>query len=139
VNRAFVAERLPCAHFVMFGGPGETADTMTEGLANLDRLEHTVVFGYSGIRILPGTALHGQAIAEGILSPTAPLIEPVYYFSPQIDADVMNGMIADSFGARRDRVFPPVEGQKRLSVMHNFGFRGLLWDQLVRYPKDPGC
>ena len=73
VNRAFVAERLPCAHFVMFGGPGETADTVTEGLANLERLEHTVVFGYSGIRILPGTALHGRAIAEGVLSPTAPL------------------------------------------------------------------
>jgi len=139
VNRACVAERLPCAHFVMFGGPGETADTVTEGLANLERLGHTVVFVYSGIRILPGTALHGQAIAEGVLSPTASLVEPAYYFSPQIDADVMNGMIADAFRGRRDRIFPPVEGQQRLAVMHNFGYRGLLWDHLIRYPKDPGC
>ena len=82
VNRACVAERLPCAHFVMFGGPGETMDTVTEGLANLQRLEHTVVFAYSGIRILPGTALHGRAISEGVLSAEASLLEPAYYFSP---------------------------------------------------------
>jgi radical SAM superfamily enzyme YgiQ (UPF0313 family) len=139
VSRAFVAERLPCAHFIMFGGPGETADTVTEGLANLERLEHTVVFAYSGIRILPGTALHAQALAEGVLSPTASLLKPAYYFSPHIDADVMNRMIADAFGGRRDRIFPPVEGQQRLAVMHNFGYRGLLWDHLIRFPKDPGC
>lgn len=139
VNRAFIAERLPCAHFVMFGGPGETIETVTEGLANLQRLEHTVAFAYSGIRILPGTVLHRQAIAEGVLSPAASLLEPVYYFSPQIDAGVMNRMITDAFRGRRDRIFPPFEGQKRLAVMHSFGYRGLLWDHLVRFPGDPGC
>ena len=139
VNRAFIAERLPCAHFVMFGGPGETIETVTEGLANLQRLEHTVAFAYSGIRILPGTLLHGRAIAEGVLPPAASLLEPVYYISPQVDADVMNGMINDSFRGRRDRIFPPSAGQQRLEVMRNFGYRGLLWDQLIRYPKDPGC
>jgi hypothetical protein len=123
----------------MFGGPGETIGTVTEGLANLQRLEHTVAFAYSGIRILPGTDLHRQAIAEGILSPAASLLEPVYYFSPQIDADAMNGMITDAFRGRRDRIFPPSEGQKRLEVMHNFGYRGLLWNHLVRFRGDPGC
>ncbi|MFA6148332.1 MAG: lipid biosynthesis B12-binding/radical SAM protein [bacterium] len=139
VNRACVAERLPCAHFVMFGGPGETVGTVAEGLANLERLEHTVVFAYSGIRILPGTALHGLAVAEGVLSPGASLIEPVYYLSSRVDADTMNGMIAASFRGRRDRIFPPAEGQKRLEVLHNFGFRGLLWDHLIRFPRDPEC
>ena len=51
----------------------------------------------------------------------------------------MNGMIADAFHGRRDRIFPPVEGQKRLAVLHNFGFRGLLWDHLVRFPTGPEC
>ncbi|MGZ8440762.1 MAG: lipid biosynthesis B12-binding/radical SAM protein [Candidatus Deferrimicrobiaceae bacterium] len=139
VNRAFVAERLPCAHFVMFGGPGETVETVEEGLANLKQLEYTVVFAYSGIRILPGTAIHARAITEGILSPTASLFEPAYYFSPQIDADVMNGMIAGSFRGRRDRIFPPSEGQMRLEIMHKFGYRGLLWNHLIRFPKGPPC
>ncbi|MGE5247056.1 MAG: lipid biosynthesis B12-binding/radical SAM protein [Verrucomicrobiota bacterium] len=139
VNRAFIAERLPCAHFVMFGGPGETIGTVAEGLANLQRLEHTVVFAYSGIRILPGTALHRRALAEGLLSPAASLIGPAYYFSPQIDADAMNGRIADAFRGRRDRIFPPFEGQKRLEILHSFGCHGLLWDHLVQFPRDPGC
>lgn len=139
VNRAFIAERLPCAHFVMFGGPGETIETVEEGLANLQRLEHTVVFVYSGIRILPGTALHGRAVAEGLLSPEASLLEQAYYQSPRVDADTMNRMIAASFRGRRDRIFPPGEGQKRLEVLHNFGYRGLLWDHLIRFPRDPEC
>jgi len=139
VNRACVAERLPCAHFVMFGGPGETIGTVMEGLANLQRLEHTVVFAYSGIRILPGTALHGRAIAEGVLSRDASLFEPAYYLSPRVDADIMNRMIAASFRGRRDRIFPPGEGRKRLAVLHKFGYRGLLWDHLIRFPMVPEC
>ncbi len=139
VNRAFVAERLPCAHFVMFGGPGETAGTVTEGLENLKELENTVVFAYSGIRILPGTALHARAVAEGILLPGSPLTEPVYYRSPGIDPEVMDAMIAGSFRGNRGRFFPPSEGTERLAIMHTFGYRGLLWNQLIRYPGEPGC
>ena len=135
-NRAFVAERLPCAHFVMFGGPGETIDTVAEGLSNLDQLEHTVVFAFSGIRILPGTPLLTCAIRDGLLPEGALLQEPAYYLSPGVDVQVMNEMISESFKNRRDRVFPPAEGQKRLAIMHRFGYRGLLWDTLIKFPKE---
>ena len=135
VNRACVAERLPCAHFVMFGGPGETMETVAEGLENLKQLEHTVVFAFSGIRILPGTPLLARAIKDGLLAEGDPLREPVYYLSPQVDVDQMNAMIAAAFANRRDRVFPPAEGQKRLAIMHRFGYRGLLWDTLIKFPK----
>jgi lipid biosynthesis B12-binding/radical SAM protein len=134
VNRACVAERLPCAHFVMFGGPGETMDTVTEGLANLERLEHCVVFAYSGIRILPDTALHARAVADGVISPGICFREPVHYVSPNVDAAAMNRMLEASFRGRRDRIFPPAEGQQRLEVMRDFGYRGLLWDRLIRFP-----
>ncbi|HEY3307633.1 MAG TPA: lipid biosynthesis B12-binding/radical SAM protein [Desulfuromonadaceae bacterium] len=134
-NRACVAERVPCAHFVMFGGPGETMATVAEGLKNLEQLEHTVVFAFSGIRILPGTALLALAIRDRLLSENAPLREPAYYLSPEIDVQVMNEMISASFRNRRDRIFPPAEGQKRLSIMHRFGYRGLLWDTLIKFPK----
>lgn len=139
VNRAFVAERLPCAHFVMFGGPGESVGTVSEGLANLDRLDHTVVFAYSGIRILPGTALHRRAVDEGILSPESRLRDPVYYQSPRVETEVMNRMIEASFHGRRDRIFPPSQGQMRLEVLYGFGYRGLLWDTLIRFPGEASC
>lgn len=135
-NRACVAERLPCAHFVMFGGPGETMATVAQGLENLEQLEHTVVFAFSGIRILPGTPLLARAIRDGLLAEDAPLREPFYYLSPGVDVQGMNDMITSSFKNRRDRVFPPAEGQKRLAIMHRFGYRGLLWDTLIKFPKN---
>ncbi len=136
-NRAFVAERIPCAHFVMFGGPGETDDTVNEGLANLEQLEHTVVFAFSGISILPGTALFTRAVREGFITGEASLDSPKYYLSPGIDADAMNARIKASFGGRRHRVFPPSEGQLKRDVMHRFGYKGLLWDTLIQFPKEP--
>lgn len=135
-NRAFVAERLPCAHFVMFGGPGETLATVAQGLENLEQLEHTVVFAFSGIRILPGTPLLARAVQDGLLPEGAQLREPAYYLSPEVDVALMNEMIAESFKNRRDRVFPPAEVQKRLSILHRFGYRGLLWDTLIKFPKE---
>ncbi len=133
VNEACVAEELPCAHFIMFGGPGETMETLEEGLANIARLEHSVVFGFSGIRILPGTDLHAQAVREGVLEAGAPLLMPRYYFSPALDPEAMNARILASFQGRRDRIFPPSDGQEKLAVMHRFGFRGILWDKLISY------
>lgn len=138
-NRAFVAERLPCAHFVMFGGPGETGETVAAGLANLRKLEHCVVFAYSGIRILPGTPLRARAIEDGVIDADSSLREPAYYMSPGVDAAVMNRTLGAEFRGRRDRVFPPTEGQKRLSILHRFGYRGLLWDSLIRFPAGPPC
>jgi lipid biosynthesis B12-binding/radical SAM protein len=134
-NRACVDERIPCAHFIMFGGPGETMETVAEGLANIEQLEHTVVFAFSGIRIFPGTPLLAQAIREGFVSEGDDLREAVYYLSPEVNPELMNQMISASFRNKRDRVFPPAEGQKRLNIMHRFGYRGLLWDTLIRFPK----
>ena len=135
VNRACVAEKLPCAHFVMFGGPGETMATVAEGLANLEQLEHTVVFAFSGIRIFPGTSLLTLAVQEGLLTEGQRMRDPVYYVSPMVDVAAMNEQISAAFQNRRDRVFPPAEGQKRLEIMHRFGYRGLLWDTLIKFPQ----
>ena len=139
VNRACVTERLPCAHFVMFGGPDETMETVSEGLANLEKLESTVVFAFSGIRILPDTPLLARAIKDGLLTADSSLRDPVYYLSPAVDVAAMNAAITVAFRNRRDRIFPPAEGQKRLEIMHRFGYRGLLWDSLIKFPKDSRC
>lgn len=136
LNRACVAERLPCAHFVMFGGPGETMASVRQGLDNLESMEHSVVFAFSGIRILPGTPLLARAVEDGVHPAGAPLREPVYYLSPRVDLDEMNRQISDAFRRRRDRIFPPAEGQQRLAVLQRFGYRGLLWDTLIRFPED---
>jgi len=127
------AEEIPSAHFVTFGGPGETPETLREGLGNLDRLGECVVFGFTGLRIYPCTALHDRAVHDGLLSPTDPLLKPAYYFSPHIDVTAMDAEVERLFRPHRGRFFPPSEGTDRLHVMHRFGYRGILWDTLLPF------
>jgi len=134
VNRACLEERLPAAHFVIFGGPDEDEASLAEGLDNLEQLGISVVFAFSGIRIHPDTPLQQRAIAEGVISADSSLLKPVYYFSPLLDREKMEATIEESFAGRPNRIFPPSEGLKRIAVMKNFGYRGLMWDQLVRFP-----
>lgn len=136
VNALCVSEQMPCAHFIIMGGPGETELTVREGLNNMERLDYSVVFVFLGIRVYPDTLLLRQAIREGILPPETNCIEPTYYFSPHIDAKKVEDQLTQAFKGRRDRLFPPSKGQEQIAVMRKFGFRGILWDTLIRFPKN---
>jgi lipid biosynthesis B12-binding/radical SAM protein len=135
---AFATAGVPVGHFIMFGGPGETPETVTEGLGNIAKLAPCVVFGFSGIRILPGTRMERIAIADGLMSPGEPLLSSRYYHSPAIDRARMETAVTAAFAGRRDRIFPPSEGRVRMEVMRRFGHTGLLWDKLVRVGGSPG-
>ncbi|PLX73297.1 MAG: B12-binding domain-containing radical SAM protein [Desulfuromonas sp.] len=136
VNEACLAERLAAAHFVIFGGPEEDDETLAEGLDNMDRLGASAVFAFSGIRIHPDSPLHQRAIDDGIITSETSLLKPVYYFSPRIDRGKMETTIESHFKGKKNRIFPPSEGKERLDVMKKFGFRGLMWDRLIRFPKE---
>ncbi|MBF0201184.1 MAG: cobalamin-dependent protein [Desulfamplus sp.] len=126
---------IPCAHFFIFGGPGETRETVEEGLGNIKGLENCAVFVFSGIRILPGTGIHKIAVEQGVVSGTDDLLEPRYYFSPGIDKKSMDDMIISSFKNRRDRFFPPEKGYMRMHALKIFGLKGLLWDMAINFQK----
>ncbi len=135
VNEACWEARLPAAHYIMFGGPGETAETLEEGLQNIEALGRAVVFGFSGIRIHPNAPLEQLAIEQGVIDAETSLLKPVYYFSPEIDRDWMNQRITESFAGRMDRIFPPSAGLEKMREMKALGFRGLMWDRIVRFPR----
>lgn len=132
-NQLCLQEEVPVAHFVIFGGPNETDETIEEGLLNIQQLENCVVFAFVGIRIHPNTELYDRALREGIVRRKDSLLKPVYYFSPHVDPVRMNAKIEDAFHGRRDRIFPPSEGLIRMTTMNRFGYRGLLWDRLLGY------
>ncbi|MCK5681429.1 lipid biosynthesis B12-binding/radical SAM protein [bacterium] len=124
--------KLPIAHYLIFGGPDETSATLTEGLENLNQLDGGVIFLFSGLRILPGTALYKRALKEGVLAADTSLLRPTYYFSPKIDPATMNQKITDACHGHRKRLFPPEDALERMQIMQRFGFKGLLWDQLIQ-------
>lgn len=132
-NEACLAREIPCVHYIMFGGPGETAGTLAEGLANIDRLRNCVVLGFSGVRIFPGTPLARRAVEEGLIGERDSLLKPVFYFSPKVNQDEMNEAVKKAFRGKRQRVFPPSAGQEKLKVLNRFGFRGPLWDKLITF------
>lgn len=123
-----------CAHFIIFGGPDETAETVKEGLDNIAALKHCVVFGFSGIRIYPGTLLHRRALAEGAMQKSDSLFEPVYYISPAVDKTWMDQRVTEAWARRPDRVFPPEHGFRVTSKLRALGCKGLLWERLIKLP-----
>lgn len=135
-NEACLRAEIPCAHFFMFGGPGETHDTVKKGLQNIQSLRHTVVSVFSGIRILPGTGIAALAVEQGVITPENSLMTPVFYVSPGVDKIWMDSKIKQSFAKRKDRFFPPEEGVIRMKALKAFGFKGLLWDMILRIPSE---
>jgi len=88
---------------------------------------------FSGIRIFPGTLIQAQAVKEGIIEENDSLLNPVYYFSPDIGREKLNNVILEGFEGRMDRIFPPSQGLEMARAMNRHGFYGLLWDRLVYY------
>jgi lipid biosynthesis B12-binding/radical SAM protein len=132
-NQACIDAKIPCAHYVIFGGPGETEATVKKGLNNLEMLKNCIVFAFSGIRILPGTMIQTQAIEEGVLKEGESLLKPAYYFSSEINVEAMDEMIKTGFNRRRDRIFPPSQGIEMVRIMNSHGHYGLLWDRLIGF------
>jgi radical SAM superfamily enzyme YgiQ (UPF0313 family) len=71
VDDVFTAHRqargagLHVAHYLLLGGPGESAVTVTESLDRIEQLDIATLFFFIGIRIYPRTALYDIALAEG--------------------------------------------------------------------------
>lgn len=79
---------LPCLWIFLFGGPGETKETVEETLAFAEQAIRPTdaAFFAAGVRVYPGTALEQLARQEGVLTqPAAAMFRPVFYFSPQLD------------------------------------------------------
>ncbi|MCK5803184.1 MAG: cobalamin-dependent protein [Lentisphaeria bacterium] len=132
-NEMLVSARIPCCHYIVFGAPEETEATVEEALANVERLESCVAFGFSGLRILPGTALRQRAIEDGVVTAQDDLFESVYYVSSTIDKDWMDRRVEEAWSGRNDRIFPPEDGTRTVALLHSLGWKGLLWDTMVKF------
>lgn len=122
------------AHYLLFGGPGETSDTIMESFALMDELEPTAVIAMTGIRIYPGTELYRTACGEGLLLPESPMLEPVFYIAPGI-RDTLTGLITTEAMKRRNWVVPGMEinsSSAMLDAVRMFRVRGPLWKMIKR-------
>jgi radical SAM superfamily enzyme YgiQ (UPF0313 family) len=82
-------ERVDYCHFLIFGGPGETRDTMELSFENSRRFRNAVILAVAGMRIYPGTPLYELARHEGFAGTGADLLQPQYYLSPSMSENVV--------------------------------------------------
>jgi radical SAM superfamily enzyme YgiQ (UPF0313 family) len=90
---------LPCLWIFMFGGPGETEETVRETLrfAEKEIRKEDAAFFNIGVRIYPGTELEEIARSQGLLSlPPSGMLSPVYYLSPEVNADWLAHQVKNS-------------------------------------------
>ena len=130
-NNLLVKHGIATSHYFMFGGPGETKQTVFEGIENIKSLKSCVAFIFMGIRILPNTSLARIAIKENILSSDEGMLKPIYYISPSIDKDWLEKTLTESFSKIRHCIFPPDAADNSLRVLHKLGYSGTLWDLLI--------
>lgn len=130
-NDMLVKHGIATSHFFMFGGPGETEETVFEGIQNILSLKKCVSFIFMGIRILPNTPLARLAIKEKIITSDDGLLEPTYYLSPGLDKAWLEKTLADAFAGVRHCIFPPDAMEGSLQVLHKLGYSGPLWDMLI--------
>lgn len=120
------------AHYMLFGGPGETRDTILESFALMDELEPTAVITMTGIRIYPNTALYRTALDEGVIRESTSLLEPVFYISPAI-RDTFAELVTTEAMKRRNWVVPGLEvnaSSAMLEAMRMFKVNGPLWKMI---------
>jgi len=137
-NELFERHEIAASHFFMFGGPGETEETVQEGIRNILGLKKCVVFIFMGIRILPNTPLARLAIKEKLIAPDEGMLKPIYYISPAVDKNWLEQTLTRAFADVRHCVFPPDTFDNSLQLLHKLGYTGPMWDLLLpgKKPKE---
>lgn len=122
------------AHYILFGGPGETAETVMESFSLMDEVSPTAVIGMTGIRIYPGTPLHRLALEEKYVDAETDFLTPVFYVSEQV-RDVLCDLVTGQAMLRKNWVVPGLEinmSDAMLSAIRQFRVRGPLWKLMKR-------
>ncbi len=122
------------AHYILFGGPGETEETVLESFSLMDEVTPTAVIGMTGIRIYPATPLHRLALEEGVIGPETSLLEPVFYLSPPV-RDNLCGLVTAEAMKRKNWVVPGLEinmSDAMMAALRQFPVKGPLWKLMKR-------
>ena len=126
--------RIPCAWIFLLGGPGETRETVAETLqfARTYIRPRDVAFFNAGIRIYPGTELESIARTQGILlRPAEEMLAPVFYLSPEVDADWLDQELKKSMSRQMNFINMAAMNHSLLPtihrISHKLGLRPPLW------------
>jgi radical SAM superfamily enzyme YgiQ (UPF0313 family) len=134
------ATKVDQCHFLILGGPGETAETLEETLANSRLLPDSVVLPVVGMRVYPGTSVHERAVAEGAITHDTDLLEPYHYIAPGLSAEFITRSLADFVKTNPNWIIgePPRSFQQLVDRLRKRGVVGPLWTYFAMLQRLPG-
>lgn len=113
-------------HSMIFGGPGETMDTLKETVRNIDISKPTSVIGFIGVRVYPNTPIAEELGWDDIG------IEPVFYISEDVRADLVD-YLKEVVDERRGWIVPGIDKGVNMALferMRKRGIKGQLWEKM---------
>jgi radical SAM superfamily enzyme YgiQ (UPF0313 family) len=121
------------AHYLIFGGPGETTDTLRQSFDNSAHIKRTVYFPFAGVRIYPGTDLYEIARKEGLVENEHDCLDPVFYQADKITTASISKIAAEQNVNIRQWIFPDRYEMIKpfMQKMRQNGQKGPLWDHLI--------
>ncbi len=81
---------------MLFGGPGETVETIKDSMALLPYVEYSMFLYSIGVRISPRTAVFASAVKEGFIRDSSELLFAKFYVSKYIDVGWAKKFIGES-------------------------------------------
>ena len=128
-SAACTAEGIDFSHSLIFGGPGETRETIRETVKLMDEVSPRAVVAMTGVRIYPGTEMEMIARREGYIAEGESLLSPRFYFSGLGAYNLIREV--RSAACSRRNWFLPGERDRSVSIGHRLLYflyrKGPLW------------
>ncbi len=124
---------IKCAHYIIWGAPGEDSSTLQEAFEAIRQLQGDAVIAMLGIRIYPGTELENTSIEDGITAADTDLLEPRFYLSRNIPVKELIDAVS-GFARQNPQCVVPGLGirssEEMYAVLRKHYREGPLWGYL---------
>lgn len=121
------------SHFIIFGGPGETPETVEETLRRSAQLPGAYYFATIGMRIYPHTPLWRMLAPSGAGETTADYLpQPRFYLAPGFTAAGLYARLAEVKRTSHNWIVgdPPPAFRTTIEKLRARGIRGPLWEYI---------
>lgn len=103
--------QLPYSVSLLFGGPGENAETVQETVQVVNQMNPVYILASQGIRVYPHTALYNIALQEQVIRAEDNLLFPAYYQSKDYSADLLTDALSASRHIYKDMLMNSIGGR----------------------------
>lgn len=124
---------IKCAHYIIFGAPGENYASLKEAFGTIRKLEGDAIIAMLGIRIYPGTELEKMSVHEGLITARTSLLSPRFYISPEISINELTAQVREVTLANCHCIVPGLgirSSEAMYSVLRKHYREGPLWGYL---------